>query len=47
MQGEENLNQFFFNLNAIEEYFEKPEHLSYEGIEEKLDLLKVINCFFI
>lgn len=40
--GAVNLQQFFGNLEVIEEYFERNiDYLPYEGIEEKFEILQV------
>jgi len=41
LQETTSIDQFFVNLDIIEEYLEAPEHLPFEGIEEKQEALKV------
>jgi hypothetical protein len=41
MEDMHNMDQFYVNLNTIEEYMDQPESLPYEGLEEKEDILKV------
>lgn len=35
------MDQFYVNLNTMEEYMEQPESLPFEGLDEKADILKV------
>ncbi|KAI1731516.1 calponin homology (CH) domain-containing protein [Ditylenchus destructor] len=42
LHSDNNLEQFYVNLDTIDEYFEQAqrEHLPFEGIEEKLEILQ-------
>lgn len=45
VDGADPLEQFYVNLDALDEYFDVPERLPYEGIDEKLQNLAVQSPF--